>query len=394
MLAARANDELSEAERAKLDDHCESCLTCQALELRSRRAERAFAAIMRMPVAAGAVAGREATVVTPEAAIAPGAEAAIAPEAEAAIAPESEAAIAPESEAAIAPEAEAQAAPEPRSPGASAWLPAALASAEPHSKPDGLTAPATGLGAGEAALREVGTVSTPVAEPGPSRRRRRSVIFGAAAAVAAAAIAAAVLLTNASNNGHQASRTNIAARSTATTPVRHRAVNRAATAQKHQAAAQHSSHAVAAAAPSAPAASAPVSSTQSSQSAGSSSAPARAPRHLPRLRRRQLQAQPRPAHRRRPQALSHPLRHRSRFSSRHLAQRTRLRASASRRIETGTRRSRPPTRQWSLLYPSEARSSRSAARGPMGATLSDSQPLRRCRGREHEDSRGDLRCAA
>ncbi len=79
ILAARANDEMSETERAKLDDHCESCVTCQALELRSRRAERAFAAIMRMPVAAGAVAGREATVVTPEAAIAPGAEAAIAP---------------------------------------------------------------------------------------------------------------------------------------------------------------------------------------------------------------------------------------------------------------------------------------------------------------------------
>jgi hypothetical protein len=53
LLAARANNTLGDAEAAELDAHLSSCLPCQALELRSQRAERAFAGILAAGVAAG-----------------------------------------------------------------------------------------------------------------------------------------------------------------------------------------------------------------------------------------------------------------------------------------------------------------------------------------------------
>jgi hypothetical protein len=53
LLAGRANHTLSDGEAAELDAHLRSCLPCQALELRSARAERAFAGILAAGVAGG-----------------------------------------------------------------------------------------------------------------------------------------------------------------------------------------------------------------------------------------------------------------------------------------------------------------------------------------------------
>jgi hypothetical protein len=47
LLAACLNDEVSDGERARFERHLNSCLTCQAAELRTGRAERAFTGILR-----------------------------------------------------------------------------------------------------------------------------------------------------------------------------------------------------------------------------------------------------------------------------------------------------------------------------------------------------------
>ncbi len=204
-LAARDNDELSGEEKLKLENHCESCVTCQALELRSRRAERIFAAIMGIiPTAAGAATGGKETSATSEPAVAP---------------------------------AEAEDAPETSGPGESDWIPAELASAEPNAAPGRFT-PGSAPGAAEPTAPAAGTISTPAAEPRGSRRRRRGLILGAATAVAAAAIAAGVLLANGSGNGVSAARTNIAAKQAATAAARHRAAKPGAAVHAHHGAAR------------------------------------------------------------------------------------------------------------------------------------------------------------
>jgi anti-sigma factor RsiW len=47
-LAARANSTLPARERSRLEEHLVSCLVCRAAELRSVRADRAFAAILAL----------------------------------------------------------------------------------------------------------------------------------------------------------------------------------------------------------------------------------------------------------------------------------------------------------------------------------------------------------
>jgi hypothetical protein len=51
LLAARSSGELSDGEREQFDRHLESCLTCQAAELRFGRAERSFNVIAHAPAA-------------------------------------------------------------------------------------------------------------------------------------------------------------------------------------------------------------------------------------------------------------------------------------------------------------------------------------------------------
>lgn len=263
VLAALGNDELGEAEKAKFDGHCDACVTCQAVELRWRRAERAFAAIMRMPVAAGAGAIGEVAGAAPERSTGP----------EAPIAPVTE----PQAPQRPLTLTEAQPAPKARAHAASAWLPQELASSERRTTAVQSITPATGVAAGEPALLEPAAV-TARREPGRSRRRRRSAVFGVATLVAAAAIAAAVLLTHGSSNTQPVSRTNVAARSSAATPVRHRAPNRAAATPRQHAAAHATNGATASAAassgPSAAPSSAAAASVPSASPATSASAPA------------------------------------------------------------------------------------------------------------------------
>jgi anti-sigma factor RsiW len=47
LLAACLNGDVSDPERARFERHLESCLTCQAAEVRFVRAERAFAGVLR-----------------------------------------------------------------------------------------------------------------------------------------------------------------------------------------------------------------------------------------------------------------------------------------------------------------------------------------------------------
>lgn len=50
LLAARANGSLSSREHGRLERHLDSCLVCRAAELRASRADRAFAAILQLPL--------------------------------------------------------------------------------------------------------------------------------------------------------------------------------------------------------------------------------------------------------------------------------------------------------------------------------------------------------
>jgi hypothetical protein len=52
LLAARANGELDHGAQAALERHLDSCATCQAAEIRARRADRAFAGITRIELPA------------------------------------------------------------------------------------------------------------------------------------------------------------------------------------------------------------------------------------------------------------------------------------------------------------------------------------------------------
>src|SRR5205807_9483830 len=59
LLAARANDELDDARGERLEHHLNWCLICQAVELRARRAERAFAGVAGIALPAAATVRAE-----------------------------------------------------------------------------------------------------------------------------------------------------------------------------------------------------------------------------------------------------------------------------------------------------------------------------------------------
>ena len=56
LLAGRSNAELSDAELERFERHLETCLVCQAAELRFERAERAFDGVLRRDIALEAIA--------------------------------------------------------------------------------------------------------------------------------------------------------------------------------------------------------------------------------------------------------------------------------------------------------------------------------------------------
>jgi hypothetical protein len=170
VLAALANGELGDGERQALDDHIRGCVLCQALEQRSHRAERSFAAITGIgAVTTAAVAAPDTaqTEAPAEAAAAAGLASEWLPTANPAmdtVAPAEAAAAASVGSSAAPAEAAAAA-----SVGAE-WLPT--------------TNPAMDT-----------AVTPPVAAevaPAPSRPRRRRT--GMLAAVAAVAVAAAVAI--------------------------------------------------------------------------------------------------------------------------------------------------------------------------------------------------------
>jgi hypothetical protein len=176
LLAARANEELDPERRDALERHLESCLNCQATELRAQRAERAFAGI-------GGVIAAQSPSPEPE----------------------------PEQQRPVV--AGPIAAPEQP-----AFIPEPIATPEP--RPDvaePILTPMT-----EAPTSEWIPTTAPVAiasglsdvPPGPRPRRRRlSVVVAAAAAVAAVAIVAALV------SSHTSKQPNVAGVATATIPV-------------------------------------------------------------------------------------------------------------------------------------------------------------------------------
>jgi hypothetical protein len=52
LLAARANDTLSDQDQSRLENHLASCLICRAAEVRTARADRAFAGIIGLALRA------------------------------------------------------------------------------------------------------------------------------------------------------------------------------------------------------------------------------------------------------------------------------------------------------------------------------------------------------
>jgi hypothetical protein len=232
LLAMRANGELDEARRAELERHLESCVTCQAAEIRAERADRAFAGVTGIAIEAPPAVAAEAPAAN---VVAPGAAEALAM-------------------AAWASEAE------PGSAATSEWLP-------PAPEPGPVRAPAT--------------YERPPIEQAPPRRpfSRHGLVgvVGGATAIAAAAVLAVVLLTSGSSTKSQS-----VAQSTTPAPV-----TRAAPAPRHKKAAAKPHHAAKKpathhAAPSATAAaSATPAATPTSQPVASSPAPAPAPTPTP-----------------------------------------------------------------------------------------------------------------
>jgi hypothetical protein len=182
LLAARANNTLGDAEAAELDAHVSSCLPCQALELRSQRAERAFAGILAAGIEEDATATNRAAV--------------------------------------------ADDAPAPDTSGdTTRWLPDLAVAAATAAEPDA---------AGQEASAD------------PRMRRRRLVGAGlASAAVIAATIVAIVLITG-SNNSHHLVSTRLAAVHRAPIShhaARHSAVKPRTRARKRAAVVHHARHA-------------------------------------------------------------------------------------------------------------------------------------------------------
>lgn len=276
LLAARANDELTDSERAELEQHLSSCLWCQALELRALRAERAFAGVFgTATAAAGTLAGTELGDADATAVLAP------APEAEPEPVPENRTEPVPETE----PEPVSETPPEAaEAADPTAWLPVEAG-----------VAAGAGAATGEGPSLDADEEPRPVPTDPHTRRRRLAGVLGAAAAVVAAITVAAIVLTGGSTKTHRVASGPVAAAHAvpaASTPVRHHAVKRAARRRRRAAAVHHPSQAkapaVVAAAPAAtapaspapaqpavsqPAASAPVASSPSSSSGSSNSRP-------------------------------------------------------------------------------------------------------------------------
>lgn len=297
-LAARANDDLSERDRASLDDHLDACLACQGLELRWRRAERAFAAIMGIEVAAAATrvatdsadgqtlaAGEEQVAVRgpatePEDATAwlPAAQPETAAE-ESSLAAEPEAGapdfepVIPLAEGALFAEAttHAEAESEPQAPPEPSREP----TAEPFPAFDSSTAPAaadTARAADGADTSIAPAAAVSAAEADHGRRMPRVALVLLLAAVLVGAVAAVVLVAGGSTKSHPAAVARVVPTPVAKTsisPARRHAVKRTVRARKRRAVTHHATSHRASHTPAVAATSAPSTSASASQPAAS-----------------------------------------------------------------------------------------------------------------------------
>ncbi len=229
LLAARANGGLEGARSKELELHLGSCLTCQAVERRTQRAEHAFAGITGIALTAGAVAA--ATAAAAEA---------LAPEPPAAADQAPAPAEVTPADTAIAAGATSE------------WLPTGAEETD-----DAQTTPAA-----EPVAAGVGdTTKRPF-----SRRGLAGVIGGAVAVAAAAAVAVVLLTSGGSKHVTVASTPAVVTTSATPPPVRHKA--RPATKTHHRASKPATHHAASAAV---------ASVTPASSATSSSSAPTASP---------------------------------------------------------------------------------------------------------------------
>ncbi|HWE33153.1 MAG TPA: hypothetical protein VG410_06690 [Solirubrobacteraceae bacterium] len=194
LLAQRDSGTIGRGDLKQLGSHLNRCVTCQATELRAKRAERVFHAL--------ADSAAQARAVAPAAA----APAAVAPAA---------AAPAPAAPAPAAPAAAAAGAAAAAAAGAAAA--AADSSADTHSWSTAALAPAAAGG---------GAAPPPPASASYRRRRRRPLLLASAALLALVVVAVAVLLSNNKSN-------------TSNPPLTHAAAPPPAA---HHAAASHARH--------------------------------------------------------------------------------------------------------------------------------------------------------
>jgi WAS/WASL-interacting protein len=252
LLAARANDELPPPGHGALERHLDSCVICQAADLRMRRAERAFAGITGTELTAEPALGSGATVTAPEAAPPPPEEVPTAPEPT----------PTPREEIPTARDAA------PTAPTAK-WTPPAVVEqrARARAEHEGTTA--------GGAPPPAAVISPAEARP-PHRRLSSAMVAAGAGAVAAAAIAAALLLSTGSSKHNTVARaTTPAAPVTTAVATPHKAQPAAKKPAKKPA--PHPAASPAPAATPAGASAAPASSSSGSQSAASSSSSASSP---------------------------------------------------------------------------------------------------------------------